>query len=96
LRHSFLSQVYRVTKDLATVGRLGLHAEGSVTPARYAKGANAEVDLAAVEAFETVLAHQRQISLKVAPDQQKTVDSRPAAPARRQNTHKRNHLRKVI
>lgn len=96
LRHSFLSQVYRVTKDLATVGRLGLHAEGSVTAARYAKGANAEVDVAAVEAFETALAHQRQLSLKATPDQPNAADFRPAPPARRRNTRQRNHLRKVI
>jgi integrase len=55
LRHSFLAQIYRVTRDLATVGRLGLHAEGSTIPARYAKGANAEVDRAAVAAFGAAL-----------------------------------------
>lgn len=60
LRHSFLSQVYRVTRDLATVGRLGVHAEGSVVTARYAKGANADVDLAAVAAFDTTLENRPQ------------------------------------
>jgi integrase len=55
LRHSFLSQIYRVTRDLATVGRLGLHAPGSRITARYAQGANAEVDAAAVAAFSTAL-----------------------------------------
>lgn len=59
LRHSFLSQVYRVTRDLATVGRLGLHAEGSPVTARYAKGANQAVDVAATTAFSVALAAQR-------------------------------------
>jgi integrase len=66
LRHSFLSQVYRVTRDLATVGRLGLHAEGSVVTARYARGANQEVDRAATQAFSAALATQRQQALKPA------------------------------
>jgi len=83
LRHSFLSQVYRVTKDLATVGRLGLHAEGSVTSARYAKGANAEVDAAAVRAFELAVNQQRG-------------HSRPAQPARSRKRRTRSHLRKAL
>lgn len=62
LRHSFLTQVYRVTRDLATVGRLGLHAEGSPIPARYAKGANQAVDRAATAAFSTALAEQRRVA----------------------------------
>jgi integrase len=62
LRHSFLSQVYRVTRDLATVGRLGLHAEGSPVTARYAKGANREVDVAATVAFEAALLEQRRLA----------------------------------
>jgi len=60
LRHSFLSQVYRVTRDLETVGRLGLHAEGSPITARYAKGANQAVDVAATAAFSAALEAQRQ------------------------------------
>lgn len=63
-RHSFLSQVYRVTRDLATVGRLGLHAEGSKATARYAKGANAEVNRAAQTAFSEALARIRRDSSK--------------------------------
>jgi len=58
-RHSFLSQVYRVTRDLATVARLGLHAPGSPVTARYAMGANEEVDRAAAVAFSAALAAQR-------------------------------------
>jgi integrase len=59
LRHSFLAQIYRVTRDLATVGRLGLHAPGSHVPARYAQGANAEVDAAAVAAFSAALQRRK-------------------------------------
>jgi len=60
LRHSFLAQVYRVTRDLATVGRLGLHAEGSPITARYAKGANQVVDVAAAAAFSIALEAERE------------------------------------
>lgn len=67
LRHSFLTELYQVTKDLATVGRLGLHAEGSTATARYAKGANQSVDAAAVAALGQKLATARQLSLKIAP-----------------------------
>jgi len=35
LRHSYLTQVYRITRDTATVARLGMHAEGSPITARY-------------------------------------------------------------
>lgn len=66
LRHSFLTQLYRVTRDLATVGRLGLHAEGSRATARYAKGANQTVDTAAAKALSDSLATGRQLSLKLA------------------------------
>lgn len=68
LRHSFLTELYRVTHDLATVARFGLHAEGSPITQRYAKGANQDVDAAAAVAFSTALADQRRLSLKgVAP-----------------------------
>lgn len=66
-RHTFLSQVYRVTKDLATVGRLGMHSARSLMPARYAKAANQEVNVAAVAAVEAALVAQRQAQLKAAP-----------------------------
>jgi integrase len=79
LRHSFLSQVYRVTRDLATVGRLGLHAPGSNVPARYAQGANAEVDAAAVAAFSAALKGRKL----------------PAKRARTDKTRKRKQLREA-
>jgi hypothetical protein len=60
LRHSFLTEVYRVTRDLATVGRLGIHVEGSPTTAQYARGANQDVDAAAVAAFSAALSTRRQ------------------------------------
>jgi len=67
LRHSFLTALYQVTRDLATVGRLGLHAEGSKVTARYAKGADYAVDAAATAALGQFLATSRQLSLKLAP-----------------------------
>jgi integrase len=67
LRHSFLTALYQVTRDLATVGRLGLHAEGSKVTARYAKGADYAVDTAAAAALNQFLATSRQLSLKLAP-----------------------------
>jgi len=67
LRHSFLTRLYRVTKDLATVGRFGLHAEGSKVTARYARGANQVVDVVAAAALGQDLATSRQLSLKLAP-----------------------------
>jgi integrase len=85
LRHSFLTQAYRVTRDLATVGRLGLHAEGSVVTERYARGANADVDAAAVAAFSQALAAQRQATLKPVPVQD-SVQILPADPARRRKS----------
>src|SRR6185295_20308055 len=66
LRHSFLTALYLVTRDLATVGRLGLHAEGSKVTARYAKGADQAVDAAAAAALSQFLATSRQLSLKLA------------------------------
>ena len=69
LRHSFLTALYLVTRDLATVGRLGLHAEGSKVTARYAKGADYAVDAAATTALDQYLATSRQLSLKLAPVQ---------------------------
>lgn len=73
LRHSFLTQLYQVTRDLATVGRLGLHAEGSKATARYAKGANLAVDTAAAAALNQALATARQLSLKLAPVQDPVI-----------------------
>ena len=69
LRHSFGMEMYRVTRDLATVARFLGHAPGSVVTARYAQGANAHVDQAAAAAFSAALATQRQQSLKATPAQ---------------------------
>jgi hypothetical protein len=51
LRHSFGAQVYRLTKDQATVGRLLVHVPNSRATARYVAAANVDVDAAAVAAF---------------------------------------------
>lgn len=48
LRHSFLTMLYRVTKDLATVARFALHANVAMSQ-RYAQGAMQEVDRAAAD-----------------------------------------------
>lgn len=93
LRHSFLSQVYRVTRDLATVGRLGLHAEGSKATARYAKGANQEVDQAATEAFAAALAKQRQLALKPAPARPGSTKKFAANVRRRRKSRKHGLLK---
>ena len=51
LRHSFGAEMYRTTRDLATVARFLGHAEGSPMTARYAKAAHEEVDRAAASLF---------------------------------------------
>jgi integrase len=56
LRHSFGEQVYRATRDLATVGRLLMHVPGSRVTARYAMGANDEINRAAAAAFGQTVA----------------------------------------
>jgi integrase len=56
LRHAFGAQLYRVTRDEATVARFLLHAEGSTQTARYKQAANADVDRAAAAAFGAALA----------------------------------------
>jgi hypothetical protein len=92
VRHSYLTQVYRVTHDLATVGRLGLHAPGSPITARYALGANDEVDRAAVEAFTARLAEQRRGVLKVAAPVQRSAKQLPAKVARTRKSFKHTRL----
>ena len=67
LRHSFLAQLYRVTKDEATVQRLGLHAPGSRCTARYTQAAHDDVDRAATAAFGEALTTLRRQALKAAP-----------------------------
>jgi len=54
LRHSFGTDLYRRTGDLATVGRLLGHVEGSAMTAQYARGAHGDVDRAALAALETM------------------------------------------
>lgn len=66
VRHSFLSHVYLVTRDEATVARLGLHAENSIVTKRYTKAAHQDVDRAAVAAFSTSVAQARREALKPA------------------------------
>lgn len=60
LRHSFGMELYRVTRDLATVARFLGHAPGSNVTARYAQGANAAVDAAAVAAFNAARVAERK------------------------------------
>jgi len=67
LRHSFGTLMYETTRDLDTVGRLLGHAKGSRLTARYALGANQNVDVAAVAAVSerlaaTLAAHTRSQS----------------------------------
>jgi integrase len=71
LRHSFGAEAYRRTRDLATVGRLLGHVEGSVVTAQYARGAHLEVDRAAVAAISAA----RQASVAA---RHSAVDSLPA------------------
>ena len=94
LRHSFLTEVYRAKGDLATVGRFGLHAEGSKVTARYAKGANQAVDVAAAAAVSAALATQRQLSLKATPVPA-SAQKLPAKVTRRRKSNEHRRLRAV-
>jgi integrase len=99
LRHSFLTEVYIHTRDEATVGRLGLHAEGSPMPARYTRGAHAVVDRAAVAMVGAALgARQREVALPgpaaAAPVRQPAQKCH-AKVSRRRKTSKQKHLRAV-
>lgn len=67
LRHSFLSQMYRVTKDLATVARYAGHAEGSGQTVVYTQGANADVDDIAAEVWSRVTEERRRAAMTTAP-----------------------------
>lgn len=66
VRHAFLAHVYRVTRDLATVARFGLHASVATTQ-RYAQSAMMEVDRAAVRRAAGTMAPWRKSSVKVVP-----------------------------
>jgi integrase len=63
LRHSFGAELYRRTGDLATVARFLGHAPGSTVTARYALGANAQVDRAAADAFDAARAAEQDSTL---------------------------------
>ena len=63
LRHSYGTDLYRHLRDIATVGRLMGHVEGSAMTAQYARGAHEEVDRAALKA----LSEMRQAQLAAAP-----------------------------
>lgn len=91
LRHSFGTELYRIKGDLATVARFMLHSEGSPITARYAKGANVDVDRAAAAAFGAARAEQQRLALKA-----QASGSRPAVPARQRKAKTRRHLRKVV
>ncbi len=66
LRHSFGTMLYRLTRDIATVGRFLGHAEGSPITLRYALGAHRDVDRAAAglasERIAAAIAEQRRRS----------------------------------
>lgn len=94
LRHSFLTDLYRETKDLATVGRLGLHAEGSRVTERYARGANEAVDAAAVAALSAAWQHRRRTSLKTATGGQNRVPELAGKVGRASKPRAINTLRK--
>lgn len=87
LRHSFLTQLYKTTRDLATVGRFGLHAEGSRVTARYAQGANRDVDIAAAAAMSADLVQGQREALK--PVSQGTGKRIPVQQVTRKVTHGR-------
>src|SRR4030095_16675239 len=78
LRHSFGTDLYRRTGDLATVARLMGHAEGSEITAQYARGANADVDRAALHALNAMR-------------QDAGVAGAPPAPATVRSSPKRRH-----
>lgn len=75
-RHSVGADLYRATRDLATVGRMLGHAPGSRATAQYAQGANADVDRAAAEALSAARAVQ--------PDAKRSPAQLPARKKRRQ------------
>jgi len=64
LRHSYLTQYYRVTKDEATVQRVGLHAPGSRCTHRYTIAAHAEIDAASAKAFSRARVQLRRATFR--------------------------------
>lgn len=65
LRHGLGADIYRAKGDLATVGRLLHHAPGSRATAQYARGANADVDRAAVAAVSAARQPVAKVTRKV-------------------------------
>lgn len=57
-RHTLGADLYRETRDLATVGRMLNHAPGSRATAQYAQGANADVDRAAAASLSAARQEQ--------------------------------------
>jgi hypothetical protein len=79
-RHSFLTQIYRTTKDTDTVGRFGLHAEGSPLPSRYTKVAHEDVDNAvAIDVSAALSAAMSAAAPKAARRRGTTRDKKLAA-----------------
>lgn len=76
-RHTLGADLYRETRDLATVGRMLNHAPGSRSTPQYAQGANADVDRAAAQALSAA----RQVH----PAEQKLA-RKLAEPRKRQKT----------
>jgi integrase len=62
LRHSFLTELYRLTRDAATVARFALHSEGSPYTARYTRAAHEQVDRDAAAKFTTPAVRFRRAS----------------------------------
>ena len=56
LRHSFLTEIYRLTGDQGTTARLAGHAPGSPVTRVYVGAAVSDVDRAAVAAFQAKVA----------------------------------------
>jgi integrase len=84
LRHSLGTDTYARTHDLATVGRVLGHVEGSIVTHRYAMGAHAEVDRAAmanVHAYRTA-----QVTAA------RAADAAPVVPAGAPRLRKRRSL----
>jgi integrase len=80
LRHSFGAEMYRLTRDLATVGRMLGHVPGSIVTHRYAMGAHAEVDRAAAAAFS---AARRTTTLAAVPPTELPKEPKAKKPAAR-------------
>lgn len=80
-RHTIGADLYRATKDLATVGRMLNHAPGSRATPQYAQGANADVDRAAAAALSA--------SRQVPPDAKKLPKKLPASRKAKRNNRLR-------